>query len=150
MSTIHQLGSGRLRVLTEQALLQTQLSVALDHPLTGHRLTLRAVPDQQRAVLVAVIDGPGTDIPARAHFANSAATGFVIGAGLLIANRPAPGLGPADRIGIEPEPGKPAWQRRVLDRLEGRHILLEAHLPGCRCGAAVPIPRQRVPQGAAR
>lgn len=150
MSTIHQLGSGRLRILTERALLQAQLSVALDHPLTGHRLTLRAVPDRQRAVLVAVIDAAGTDIPARAHFANSAATGFVIGAGLLIANRPAPDLGPADRVGIEPEPGKPAWQRRVLERLEGRHILLEAHLPECRCGAAVPIPHQRVPEEAAR
>ncbi|MCH7229995.1 hypothetical protein L0U85_03845 [Glycomyces sp. L485] len=143
MSTIHQLGAGTLRVLTVPDPIADPPTVALDHPLTGYRVTLHGVPDGMRALLIAVITGSGTEIPVSPHFANNAATGFTIGVGLLRTNRPAPRLGPVDRIGLDPEPGQTAWRDRVLDRLDGRLIQLEAHPPGCSCGRSVPIPRQR-------
>ncbi|GAB4001602.1 hypothetical protein GCM10029992_37570 [Glycomyces albus] len=135
MSTFHTLGAGRLRVSYEPNGPQGPVTIGLEDPVTGHRLTLHQLPDDRHAALVAVPTESGTG--------EQTAAEVVIGAGRVRANRPAPGLGPADRIGLEAEPGKTAWRTRALERLDGHLVRLEAHEPDHQAASVPPIPRQR-------
>jgi hypothetical protein len=143
MSTIQELGYGTLRVLPEGDPPGVPLTIALDHPNGRTRVTLSRVPTGKAVILVAVRTVPATDIGATVHFANAVATGFTLGSGLVWSNQPAPGLGPVDRISVEPDRDWPGWNRDMLARLDGRRISLEAHPPGCSCGRGLTLPGPR-------
>jgi hypothetical protein len=146
MNDIRVLGTGRIRILSGPKALDQSLTLCLERA-GGHRVTLASVPTGQRSLIVAVVQPPPDGLPLKSHFTTAVAAGFALGTGALWGNRPAPGLGPIDQIGLVDEADQGGWRSSVLDRFEGRTVQLEAHPATCTCGRGPSIPRQRAVTG---
>jgi hypothetical protein len=144
MSTINidTLGTGVLQVPPDPLNSGRPAAVCLNDE-RGHRLTLRAVPAGQPGVLVAILDGP-SDVHNRSllHAWAPGGVALALGKGRIWANQPAPGVGPADLVGITPA-NNGGLDTSVLKALAGKTVLLEVHKAGCGCRPVAAIPAQR-------
>jgi hypothetical protein len=136
MSTIDIIGSGVMRWPEADGYSSATGMVALHHPETGHRLTLSRVPVGRTGLLIAVLASSAPAALADTagfHTHGVATVSVVLASGTVVANQPAPGIGPADLVGCTPDDGAWCWlDPAVISLATDREVRLEIHR-GCTC-----------------